>query len=118
MTLTSEETFELKLLFLRALADGYRRARAAQERLLHTPSDPAAAELLKDFFHRIAGTAHAVNFNLLGYTASVCERIAGALGRGTGLSVTDSMQLLADGLAGVATVLDEYGSGQSERPMQ
>ena len=39
------------------------------------------------------------------------------LSRGTGMNVTDSMQLLADGLAGVATVLDEFGSGQSERPM-
>ena len=66
MTLTSEETFELKLLFLRALADGYRRARAAQERLLHAPNDASAAEQLQDFFHRIAGTAHAVHFNLLG----------------------------------------------------
>jgi len=117
MTLTSEETFELKLLFLRALADGYRRARAAQERLLHAPNDSSAAEQLRDFFHRIAGTAHAVQFNLLGYSASICERVAGGLSRGTGMSVTDSMQLLADGLAGVATVLDEFASGQSERPL-
>jgi len=117
MSLTGEETFELKLLFLRALADNYRRARGAQERLLHSPSDSSAAEQLRDFFHRIAGTAHAVNFNLLGYTAAICERIANMLALGRSKDPTESLQALADGLAAVTTVLDEFGSGQSERPL-
>src|SRR5688572_9753005 len=114
MTLTPQETFELKVLFLRALAENYRRARTAHERLLHSPADHAAAEQLRDFFHRIAGTAHAVNFNVLGYTAAICERIAGSLAKGQGSDASESLHAVGDGLAAVATLLEECGNGQSE----
>src|SRR5437764_1336113 len=60
-----DATFELKLAFLRELEAAYRGAREAQDRLLGSGGDPKALLELKTFFHRIAGTAHVVDFSEL-----------------------------------------------------
>jgi diguanylate cyclase (GGDEF)-like protein len=111
------ERFELRLLFLRELADGYREAREHQERFLRSPGDRAAIDALGGFFHRIAGTAHVVQLPLLGHLAAISERVAGQVAAGTLSDSREAAQLIAHGLAGVAAVLDAHGSGATDRPL-
>jgi diguanylate cyclase (GGDEF)-like protein len=116
-TLSNEELFELRVLFFRELKDGYLQARESQEKFLKDPSDGAAIRNLADFFHRIAGTAQTVGLSLLGYTASITERVCrlvldGECGDRAGIAL-----LLSEALAGVAATLDEHGNGATERPL-
>jgi diguanylate cyclase (GGDEF)-like protein len=110
-------SFELKVIFLRELADGYREAREAQEGLLHENRRAAALGTLHDFFHRIAGFAARVDLHLLGHLAAVCER---ALARATPSDAPVDgpfVRMVAEGLDGVAYVLDQHGTGPTERPL-
>jgi diguanylate cyclase (GGDEF)-like protein len=113
----SGQLFELRLMFLKELAAGYRSAREAQERFLKDPSNKTAIADLAGFFHRIAGTAHTVELPLLGFTARMSERLANQVGAGTFADRREAAQLFADALAGVASVLDAHGNGASERPL-
>jgi diguanylate cyclase (GGDEF)-like protein len=115
--LAEAEQFELRLLFFRELAEGYREAREQQERFLHCPGDRAPIDALSGFFHRIAGTAHVVKLPLLGHLAAISERVAGQVAAGTLSDSREAAQLIAHGLAGVAAVLDGHGSGATERPL-
>ncbi|HXK11682.1 MAG TPA: diguanylate cyclase [Vicinamibacteria bacterium] len=115
--LAAAELFELKLLFFRELADGYREAREQQERFLRSPGDHTAIDALVAFFHRIAGTAHMVQLPLLGHLAALCERAVSRSAAGTPSDPREAAQLVAHGLAGVAAALDAHGSGATERPL-
>jgi diguanylate cyclase (GGDEF)-like protein len=101
----SVEAFELRLLFLRELGAGHPRAQAALLRLIETPADPAPLAELRNFFHRIGGTAAAVDLGLLGRLAAACE---GALDVCAEASIPVSrkvLQVIEDGLAGAELVL-------------
>jgi diguanylate cyclase (GGDEF)-like protein len=115
--LRDAELFEIRLLFFRELAEGYRQAREEQERYLRDPGDRAAASALAGFFHRIAGTAHMVELPLLGHLAAISERVAGLIGSGKLSDSHEAAQLISHALAGVASALDAHGSGATERPL-
>jgi diguanylate cyclase (GGDEF)-like protein len=116
----SVEALKLRLLFLRELGAGHPRAQAALLRLIETPADPAPLLDLRNFFHRIGGTAAAVDLGLLGRLAAACE---GALDVCAEAAIPVSrkvLRVIEDGLAGAELVLrgewpkDVEGSG--ERP--
>src|SRR5436190_8870370 len=114
--LPPDAAFELKLAFLRELEIAYQQARAAQDRLVGSRGDQKAIQDLKNFFHRIAGTAHAVEFTELGYLCAVCERMAELTEAGV-LPVGKIVPAFADALAAVAHVLDAHGAGKIDRPL-
>jgi diguanylate cyclase (GGDEF)-like protein len=114
--LSAEEVFEFKLLFLRELAEGHRRARAAHDKFLKDPRDVIAIRQIRDFFHRVAGTAWTVQLELLGYVAVMAERTADELARGPIANANPAAQTLSDALAAVAFVLDEHGTTASAVP--
>src|SRR5437867_475521 len=110
------DAFELKLAFLRELETAYRGAREAQDRLLSSKGDAKALLELKNFFHRIAGTAHVVDFAELAYLCAICERNAELIEEGA-LPVEKIVTAFGDGLAAVAHVLDAHGAGKVDRPL-
>ena len=114
--LPPEAAFELKLAFLRELELAYRQGREAQDRLLGSRGDLRALHELRNFFHRIAGTAHAVEFVELGYLCAICERNAELAADGV-LPVEKIVAGFADALAAVAYVLDAHGAGKVDRPL-
>ena len=114
--LPPDAVFELKLVFLRELEEAYRQAREAQDRLLGSGGDSKALLDLQNFFHRIAGTAHAVDFVELGYLCAICERSAQLTADGV-LPVKETVAAFSDALAAVAHVLDAHGAGNIDRPL-
>jgi diguanylate cyclase (GGDEF)-like protein len=114
--LPSDAIFELKLVFLRELESAYAQARDAQDRLLSSGGDQKALHQLKNFFHRIAGTAHAVEFTELGYLCAIAERMA-ELTAAAALPLEKVVAGFADALAAVAHVLDSHGAGKVDRPL-
>ena len=109
-----EEQFELKLVFLRELSEGYKRARASQERLLLQPPEVGAVKELRDFFHKIAGTAETVELPLLGRICAACETAADMTIDGAIADPHRAAVLFREGLEAVATVLDLHGTGTGE----
>ncbi len=109
-------TFELKVSFLRELGAGYRRAVAAHDQLLRQPRDWEAIAELHGFFHKIAGTAQAVDMEMLGRLAAACEGIAQLVIDNAVIAPEKVLTILADGIAGVASALDEHGVADSPPP--
>jgi diguanylate cyclase (GGDEF)-like protein len=111
-----DEAFELKLIFLRELSSGHAAASKALEKLRSAPGDQQAVGELHSFFHRIAGTAETVDQALLGRLAAVCETAADALLDGSTQASKRLVQIFADGMAGVASVLEgQSGQGAARR---
>lgn len=103
-----EAVFEIKLVFLRELEANHKEARDHLDMLLKHPDAAASMAALRNFFHKIAGTAHAADLPLLGHLAAVCERavnLATAAG-----SFEQYLPLLRDGMSGVLSVLESHGS--------
>jgi hypothetical protein len=103
-----EAAFETRHVFLRELESLCRPARENLDLLLKDPRDAAALAALGDFFHKIAGTAHAADLALLGHLSAVCER-ACDLAR-AGAPVEKLLPLFGDGVAGVVSVLESHAS--------
>lgn len=95
---------ELRGLFLKDLSAGYRHAHVAYERLLKSPLDADAVRELREFFHRIAGTARNAELPTLGHLATVAEGVSYQLSLGKGEPLAFA-QVLADSLAAVEWVL-------------
>jgi diguanylate cyclase (GGDEF)-like protein len=106
--MSADALFELKLAFLRELEANYQVARDRLDHLLKHPGDMDALDYLRDFFHKIAGTAQAVDLPLLGNLAAVCERAANLVRAGG--SFDGFLPIFGDGMTGVATVLESHGS--------
>jgi diguanylate cyclase (GGDEF)-like protein len=106
-----QAAFELKLVFLRELEENHRRAQPAVEALAKTPSDAASLSEVRAFFHKLAGTAAAVDLALLGQLAAVCERAADLLRDGAVRDPAAAVAMLSEGMLGVASVLRSHGSG-------
>jgi diguanylate cyclase (GGDEF)-like protein len=106
MDLAGDEAFELKLIFLRELGAGHGAAKAALELLRKDINDSAAAHELRNFFHKIAGTAAAVDLPLLGRLAAVCETTADALLEGSLDNSKRALLIFTEGVGGVASVLE------------
>jgi diguanylate cyclase (GGDEF)-like protein len=106
--ISEDALFELKLVFLRELEANYQTARDRLDYLLKHPQDMESLRCLRDFFHKIAGTAHAVDIPLLGNLAAVCERAANLVRAGG--SFDGFLPIFGDGMTGVATVLASHGS--------
>lgn len=111
------ERFQLQVLFLRELANGYREARDSQERFLRAPDDHEALKSAIRFFHVIAGSAQSAGFNLLSVHASLTERALELGRRGEIADPNAVSQILGEGLAGVGCVLEEHGANFGERPL-
>jgi diguanylate cyclase (GGDEF)-like protein len=103
--LSPEEAFELKLLFLQELGAGVDRARVALGLLTANARDASALVELRGFFHRISGTADAVELPLLARLASACEAMADLLADGSAQPTARSLRIFSDGIAGVESVL-------------
>ena len=117
MDLAGDEAFELKLIFLRELGSGHVAAKAALEQLRKDPSDRAAVVELRNFFHKLAGNAAAVDLALLGRLAAACETAADALLEGTLAAEKHALQIFVEGMGGVASVLEgEVRAGTAEQP--
>ncbi|GAC1339937.1 MAG: hypothetical protein NVSMB23_09580 [Myxococcales bacterium] len=99
------EALELRLLFLRELSEGQARAQAALLRLIAVPGDPTALAEVHNFFHRIGGTAAAVDLPLLGRLAAACEGALDVCSEGRLPVGQKILQVLEDGLAGAELVL-------------
>jgi diguanylate cyclase (GGDEF)-like protein len=104
----ADAIFEIKLTFLRELEANYRGARERLDVLLKHPDDPTAMAAVRDFFHKIAGTAHAAELPLLGHLAAVCERAA--IVAQAGGSFERYLPLFGEGMTGVLSVLESHGS--------
>jgi diguanylate cyclase (GGDEF)-like protein len=114
--LQPDELFELKLLFMRELGVEYKKARDAHECFCKNPQDRTAVTRLRNFFHRVAGTAPTAALPVLGYAASICERVALELDAGDYRRYDQAALAFADGLAAVASVLTLHPS-QEERAL-
>ncbi len=106
-----QAAFELKLVFLRELDENYRRIQPAAEALAANPADAARLAEVRTFFHKLAGTAAAVDLALLGQLAAVCERAADLAGEGALKDPAGAVAMLSEGMLGVASVLRSHGSG-------
>lgn len=106
--ISADALFELRLVFLRELEANYQLARERLDHLLKHPDDKDALTYVRDFFHKIAGTAHAVELPLLGHLAAVCERAANLVRAGG--SFEGFLPIFGDGMTGVATVLASHGT--------
>jgi diguanylate cyclase (GGDEF)-like protein len=106
--ISADKLFELKLVFLRELETNYQTARVQLDYLLKHPENADSLVCLRDFFHKIAGTAHAVDLPLLGNLAAVCERAANLVR--VGGSLEGFLPIFGDGMTGVASVLESHGS--------
>ena len=97
---------DLQVVFLREMRDARVRVRAAQARAAQAGGDPGAVLELRNFFHRLAGSAGTVGHLALGRLAGACELAADEeLARGGPLSRL-ATRLFAEGLSGVDDVLD------------
>lgn len=100
--------FELKATFLRELAEGFTKAQVAFEQLQLNPMDDEALDRVSYFFHRVAGTAHSVEFPMLGRVAMLCEGFSEHLKTIEPAQRIKTVDLLADGMAAVAELLQEH----------
>ncbi len=100
--------FELKATFLRELDEGLKRATVAYEQLKASPGDDAALDGVGHFFHRIAGTAHSVEYPTLGRVGMICEGLADHLKTCGVEQRTKALELFNDGLSAVAELLQEH----------
>ena len=116
MELGGDEVFELKLIFLRELGTGHVAAREACQQLLKDPADAAALEVVRGFFHRIAGTAEIVGLGLLGRLAAACETAGDAMVNREMTINRRTLRLFEDGLGGVASVLEGMPEAPEPRP--
>lgn len=107
--------FELKATFLRELDEGLKKAQGAFERLQVEPDDPAALDAIAFFFHRIAGTAHSVEYPTLGRVGMLCEGLADHLKECPPEARARGLPLFADGLAAVAELLQEHRVERGDR---
>ena len=110
-----DQAFELKVIFLRELATGQVDARAAHEALSRNAADRVALQSLREFFHRVAGTAENVDLALLGRLAATCEMTADGLLESGAQPDWRALQIFSDGLAGAASVLDGTSRPQPPR---
>ncbi|MCA1829726.1 MAG: diguanylate cyclase [Myxococcales bacterium] len=111
-----DQAFELKLIFMRELGSGYAAAKAAHETLSRDGKDRAALQALREFFHKLAGTAANVDLVLLGRLAAACETTADGLLEQDGEVQWRALQVFSDGLAGVASVLEGSSRPSTEAP--
>jgi diguanylate cyclase (GGDEF)-like protein len=117
ITEAHDVTLEVRLAFLRELVTSHKKAVAAHKRLLTHPSDRRAIEEVYRFFHGIAGTASSVDLPLLGHLAAVCERLA-KLVVDRVIAANEILPQFAQGIAGVASILDDNGVSAGIAPSQ
>jgi len=98
---------ELEVVFLREMHQARSQAREALVRARAQGGDPAAVRELRNFFHRVAGSAGTVGQGMLARLAGACELVADhELERGGPLSPL-AARVLAEGVAGIDDVLEK-----------
>jgi diguanylate cyclase (GGDEF)-like protein len=102
----SFDPHDLQVVFLREMQEARARVRDAQVRAGQTGGDPGAVRELRNFFHRLAGSAGTVGHPALARLAGACELAADEeLSRGGPLSRL-ATRLFDEGLSGVDDVLE------------
>ena len=110
-----DQIFELKLIFLREVSAGYGPAKVAYDQLRESGTlDKPQLDILRRFFHKLAGTAAAAELSMLGKLAGACETAAEAMVAGKFSVGRYALQILGDGLTAVASVLE--GRTKSDPP--
>jgi hypothetical protein len=100
--------FEIKLAFLQELDAGFGTASEALAALKVAPEAPEALQHLRQFFHRVAGTAEFASLPMLGHLAAMGEASAVAIHRGE-LQPVSGIRLFERAMVGVASVLSSRG---------
>src|SRR5262249_42829220 len=97
---------ELQVVFVREMHEARIRARDALARAGKEPADAGALRELRNFFHRLAGSAGTVGHGMLARLAGACELAADQeLERKAPLSKI-AVRIFTEGLAGLDDVLE------------
>ncbi|HEX9573138.1 MAG TPA: diguanylate cyclase [Myxococcales bacterium] len=97
---------DLQVVFLREMHEARARARDALARAGREAGDPAAVRELRNFFHRLAGSAGTVGHGMLARLAGACELAADQELERKGPLSKITARIFAEGLAGVDDVLE------------
>src|SRR5438093_8612679 len=97
---------ELQVVFLREMHEGRTHAREALARAGSEAGDPAAVRELRNFFHRLAGSAGTVGHGMLARLAGACELTADEELERKGPLSKIASRIFAEGLGGVDDILE------------
>ena len=97
---------DLQVVFLREMHEARARAREALSRAGQERGDPAAVRELRNFFHRVAGSAGTVGHSMLAHLAGACELAADLELERKGPLQKLTARIFAEGLAGIDDVLE------------
>src|SRR5713226_7395541 len=97
---------DLQVVFLREMHEARARARDALARAGREAGDPAAVRELRNFFHRLGGSAGTVGHGMLARLAGACELAADQELERKGPLSKITARIFAEGLAGVDDVLE------------
>src|SRR2546425_3156792 len=92
--------------FLREMHEARVRARDSLDRAGRDAGDPAAVRELRNFFHRLAGSAGTVGHGMLARVAGACELPADQEVEGKGPLFENAIPLFAQGPGGVGDILE------------
>src|SRR5207253_976675 len=92
---------DLQVIFLREMHEARVRARDALDRAGRDAGDPAAVRELRNFFHRLAGSAGTVGHGMLARLAGACELAADQELERKGPLSKIAIRIFAEGLGGV-----------------
>src|SRR2546421_10323251 len=97
---------DLQVIFLREMHEARVRARDALGRAGRDAGDPAAVRELRNFFHRLAGSAGTVGHGMLARLAGACELAADQELERKGPLSKIAARIFAEGLGGVDDILE------------
>ena len=97
---------DLQVIFLREMHEARVRARDALGRAGRDAGDPAAVRELRNFFHRLAGSAGTVGHGMLARLAGACELAADQELERKGPLSKIAIRIFAEGLGGVDDILE------------
>jgi diguanylate cyclase (GGDEF)-like protein len=97
---------DLQVVFLREIHEARARAREALARAGRAAGDAGAVRDLRNFFHRLAGSAGTVGHGMLARLAGACELAADQELERKGPLSKLTARIFAEGLAGVDDVLE------------
>ena len=105
-TLPDDVVLELKRIFLIELTESHAGVLEAERRLLESPGDRDALDVVCRYFHRIAGTAQSVGFPVVGHLAAGFEGVAWMALEGEIPPGPRVLEILREGIRSVASFLE------------
>ncbi len=101
---------ELKALFLRETSENLQKAKKSFAQLQEAPDNHQNLEDVGHFFHRLAGTAHSLEYPTLGRLSMICENLAQLIQEGMVSDRSKAIEIFSDGLAAVEEILQQNTS--------